>query len=62
MVVEHFGPLASSHDGRAESTADLATAFAKAGYSVTVVYVGENNPQFSRVASTYAGQNIDLIT
>ncbi|KAJ3414845.1 hypothetical protein HDV05_006002 [Chytridiales sp. JEL 0842] len=61
FVTEQFGSLGDKGDGRAASTAELAASLTKAGYSVTVLYVGPENSQFSKVASSYESQNINLV-
>ncbi|KAI9347615.1 hypothetical protein BDR26DRAFT_47834 [Obelidium mucronatum] len=58
LVIDTFGSLGSSIDGLGQANSELALSLAKAGYSVTILYIGQQNPQFPSVANTYANKGV----
>ncbi|KAJ3237422.1 hypothetical protein HDU81_009520 [Chytriomyces hyalinus] len=62
LVLDNFGSLGSESgiQGQGQMNAELASLLVKSGYSVTVLYSGIENPQFSAVASRLSRKGITL--
>ncbi|KAJ3406769.1 hypothetical protein HDU80_010452 [Chytriomyces hyalinus] len=60
LVIESFGSLGSTSNiqGQGQANAELALSLAKSGYTVTVLYTGIDNPQFTSVASMFSRKGI----
>ncbi|KAJ3071968.1 hypothetical protein HDU98_004496 [Podochytrium sp. JEL0797] len=61
LVLESFGSLGSSIDSIGHANSELTLQLTKSGYAVTVLYTGEENPQFSSVASIYSKKGVSVM-
>ncbi|KAJ3246689.1 hypothetical protein HDU78_006439 [Chytriomyces hyalinus] len=64
LVLDNFGPLGSESESGiqhlGQNNAELAALLVKSGYSVTILYTGTENPQFSSVASRLSRKGITV--